>query len=483
MAKVNPNVQPPAPDEPEKSSQSDLDEIKNKWKKVQATEASEKKEQKTAAKKQMEEEEVEVEPEEAPPPTDGAFSEFMSDKDALGSALDKESGGIVRKTAPEERTPYATPPPGSIRTEGVEVEEEEPIPMPEEEIVTPFIAEEEGAMPRLAEEEPPLYEGGSEPKTVQATGAQVEQEKITETSKDQEKKKKEEDTSLLASQTKLSDLKVKKKRKPKAPKAVEKIVSKGEKELAPEAPVEKPQEKKVEKEEAAKAAAEEKGKLGVGETKKPSPFERLTPQEIRKKRLKMEGELGVSVEGISTQKPGEGKEGEMGEGKKEKDETRFLEASAATASAPLPPYVTPIAAVTPSAATPAYSKLSAEIFELFEKMGGVMVIKQQGGITSTTMHINLPNSVFNGAKIILDKYSTSPAFNVRLVGSPEAVKVFAENLTKLDQSFKQANFNFEVNLLPPSIAREGKSRHLIRRKGAAGDQGGGGGGQGKGKGK
>ena len=86
-----------------------------------------------------------------------------------------------------------------------------------------------------------------------------------------------------------------------------------------------------------------------------------------------------------------------------------------------------------------------------------MVVQLDKGITTTTMNINMPNSVFNGAQVILDQYSSAPhSYNLQLIGSPEAVKLFTSNMTQLENSFKQANFNFEVNILNPSITQTKK---------------------------
>jgi len=101
------------------------------------------------------------------------------------------------------------------------------------------------------------------------------------------------------------------------------------------------------------------------------------------------------------------------------------------------------------------------------------MVQVDKGVTTTTMDINMPNSVFNGAQVILDQYSTAPhSYNVQLIGSPEAVKAFSENLDGLKSAFAEGRFNFEVNILTPSIGKPKKSPHLIRRKGSAGGKGG-----------
>jgi len=390
---------------------------------------------------------------------------------------------------------------------------------------------------------PPTYEGGVEQQPFQQQQPVNQQQQSQDTTSEdtqntqqaqqpQEEqrgdekppeKKKEEDTSLLASQPKMSDLVPKKKKKTKKPAAEVKTLPKemqtpqeGQK---PSEGTAKPSkldgaplpESNVGKDpSAAPFEGIEGAEKGSGEgltalgspkgdnismpgapsqktdAKETSPFRRLTPQEVRNQRLGKEGaSTTAALEGMVVPSAGEGQKGEMGKKKKEGDDSPFIEATSETASIILPTFETPIAPVAETQATPSYTRLTPEVHELFEKMGGVMVVQLDKGVTTTTMNINMPNSVFNGAQIILDQYSSAPhSYNLQLIGSPEAVKLFTSNMTQLENSFKQANFNFEVNILNPSITQTKKPPHLIRRGSSAGGKGsGGGGGSGGGKGK
>ena len=350
--------------------------------------------------------------------------------------------------------------------------------------------------------------------------AQQPQEKEKGDEKPPEKKK-EEDASLLASQPKMSDLIPKKKKKTKKPAAEVKTLPKD---------MQTPQEgqktsdvigkatnkldgtplpeSNIGKDQATPASFEgiqgtekggEEGLTTTGspkgdeiseagappqktDTKTTTPFRRLTPQEVRNQRLGKEGtSTAAALEGMVVPSSGEGQKGEMGKKKKDDDDAPFIEATPETASIILPTFETPIAPVAETQTTPSYTRLAPEVHELFEKMGGVMVVQLDKGITTTTMNINMPNSVFNGAQVILDQYSSAPhSYNLQLIGSPEAVKLFTSNMTQLENSFKQANFNFEVNILNPSITQTKKPPHLIRRGSSAGGKGGGGSGD-KGK--
>ena len=367
----------------------------------------------------------------------------------------------------------------------------------------------------LPQEQPP-YAGQPQqqppPTSEEAQGTQAPVEQPPEGQKSDQHapgKKEESDTSLLASQPKASDLKVKKttKKKPapevktipsepkiegpvsktgetKGTELQEGLVEKGE-----QKPLGLPQGKEEGLESAgtspigikahAPTAGETEEPLGKtapfkGQVQEEGNFRKLSPNEVRIQRMtnaqaKAEGQ--AAIEGVPISAPEEG--AAMGKKGSKKEEGGFLEASQLTASITLPVSEMALTPITPSDVTPSYSKLSPEIYELFEKMGGVMLIQQHAGITTTTMTVNMPESVFNGSQIILDRYSTAPnAFNIQLVGTPEAVKAFRANITQLENAFKQANYDFEANILNPVLTTSKKSPHLIRRKGAAGGKGG-----------
>jgi len=249
----------------------------------------------------------------------------------------------------------------------------------------------------------------------------------------------------------------------KAPEA--KVIPGPKEEIEAPKAAKKEEEAPLEKEAQEGKVPEEKVPKGGG------TFRKLTPEEVRNQKISA-GEEAASLEGVPVPSSTEGGKGEMGDQKKE-DESSFIEANADTAGIPLPTFENPIPAVASAAEVPAYSKLSPEVHELFEKMGGVMLIQQDKGITTTTMNINMPGSVFNGTQVVLSQYSTAPnSFNIQLIGNPESVKLFSQNLDGLKESFRQANFNFETNILKPIIATSRKAPHLIRRKGTAGGKGG-----------
>ncbi|MCB1072408.1 MAG: hypothetical protein KDK96_04810 [Chlamydiia bacterium] len=361
----------------------------------------------------------------------------------------------------------------------------------------------------------------------QTTPTQETQQVEKKEEEPKKEKKEEQDTSLLASQPKTKDLKALKKKGPKgiAPEVkivpgkeplekkgepVEQKVTDNAPEKFEEGIVPPPKEKKegpipqgedltgaaeteqpsikriplgeeLPKEKTEEESLKEETFAGIKEgpakemARGPSPFKRFSPQEARTQKMGKEGQA-AALEGLPVPRSSEGEQGEMGGRGKKKDEDSFLEANSQTAGIPLPTFENPFPAIVPSEEIPAYSKLSADVHELFEKMGGVIMIQQDKGITTTTMNINMPGSVFDGTQVILDRYSTAPnSYNIQLVGNPDSVKIFNQNLDALKESFKQANFNFETNILNPILTTSKKSPHLIRRAKGAGDKGGGGG--------
>ncbi len=114
--------------------------------------------------------------------------------------------------------------------------------------------------------------------------------------------------------------------------------------------------------------------------------------------------------------------------------------------------------------TPAYATLSPEMFDLFEKLIGLMMIQSSKGVTTTTITLSMPGSLFDKCEILLEHYDTAPnSFNIQLLGNPAAVTLFTANLQGLTTSFTQGNYPFQVNLKKPALSAA--HRPLIRRKG------------------
>ena len=117
---------------------------------------------------------------------------------------------------------------------------------------------------------------------------------------------------------------------------------------------------------------------------------------------------------------------------------------------PAVPFTTPVAAP-----APIYATLHPQVYELFERMVGLMTLEQTKGITTTTVTINIKNSLFDGAKIVLEHYSTAPnAFNVTIAATPQAQELVNANINDLVAAFQQSKLSFEVNLRRPILLDE-----------------------------
>ncbi|MEM8727945.1 MAG: hypothetical protein AAGE99_04470 [Chlamydiota bacterium] len=518
-----------APDEKESVDKVDPEKFK-KVMKVDESDETQKRNKRNLPKEEEEEVDKETPEKTAAPNPETSFSELMTDKGKLGHVFDKESGGIRRQTTRQGQKSSAAPPSGSISTEGVDLDRQS-----EPTSTNPSHSSKEPSrsqQPPLFQQQPERPASPQSPsqprqnRTEQEQTIDVEQAQQGENKEGEPKRRKkgDKDSSLLASQPKTKDLKALKKKDPKGTAPEVKIVpgeepierkeegieqkvatkapQKFERQSAPypqekrETPgleagedsngcveAEKPATKKiplgqVPKEKVDGETLKEGAFAGIEEdsakeaVKKPGPFKRFSTEEARIQKIRKE-EQRAEMEGVAVASPSGGERGALGGREKKKDEDFFLEADGQTAGVPLPNFENPLPAIIPPTDIPAYSKLSPEVYELFEKMGGVMTIQQDKGIKATTMNIDMPNSVFDGTQVILNQYSTAPnSFNIQLVGNPESVKIFNQNLDALKESFRQADFNFETNILNPILTRSKKSPHLIRRAKNAGDKGG-----------
>lgn len=115
---------------------------------------------------------------------------------------------------------------------------------------------------------------------------------------------------------------------------------------------------------------------------------------------------------------------------------------------------------------PAYTKLPPDFYELFEKMVGIMTVETTKGVSTTTVKLDMPGSVFDKAEIILERYETAPnTFNLQLQGSEKAVNLFNANITELAAAFQGARLSFDVNIRRPILLKkEEEEGSLFQRK-------------------
>jgi hypothetical protein len=88
-------------------------------------------------------------------------------------------------------------------------------------------------------------------------------------------------------------------------------------------------------------------------------------------------------------------------------------------------------------------------------MVGLLTMEQHNGVTTTTVTINMKDSVFDGAQIVLDHYSTAPnSFNLTIAGSPKAQELLNANIDNLAASFQASKLSFDVNIRKPVLLEE-----------------------------
>lgn len=100
------------------------------------------------------------------------------------------------------------------------------------------------------------------------------------------------------------------------------------------------------------------------------------------------------------------------------------------------------------------AKLSLETIDLIEAMANYIKIESNNGISTTTVEIKMEDSVFNGTELMIHHYDTHPhAFNIQLMGNPEAVEILASQLASLQLALQSHEplSHFEIHLLTPIL--------------------------------
>jgi hypothetical protein len=144
-----------------------------------------------------------------------------------------------------------------------------------------------------------------------------------------------------------------------------------------------------------------------------------------------------------------------GEGGHDSDTPSHDDEVAALPSAALPMGASPFDApqgVMPAAPPPAYSSLPTGVAELFDRMVGLLTLQNHKGVSTTTVTLSMPGSLFDGAELVLDHYSTAPSeFYIELQGSPEAVDLFAAHMSELAAAFAERPLPYQVTLRSPIL--------------------------------
>jgi len=405
-----------------------------------------------------------------------SFSELMKDNQEKGSIFDAESSGIRKQEIAQQshatyKRPRTRPPTPQSPFEVISSQQH-----PDESSKSSYPS---GGSVRVEEKQPTSSHRDNVPTSDQSKDSQKQQ---STTEKKQKKEqlaylKKEVDTSLLTSQTERGALKVRKKTK-----KTQKIVPYTSSVKATKVAAGNKSQKKQ-----TKSNLSNKNKTEKNVRKKPSSLRTkkttVQHQNIEKKPsfLNMpKNKKPLKTRALSSSKkmkkdvlPSSITHKQPDVSLKNIDTTKRKSQNIEGA---IPPPCAQTALTSPPFSDiPAYSKLPPEIFELFERIVGVIIVQEKCGITETTVTINKPESLFDKAQIVLTQYSTAPkTINLQLVGSQEAGKFFLTHVAQLEEAFKQSLDGILVNILNPvlpTMTRK-KSPHLIRRKSATGNKGG-----------
>ena len=92
-------------------------------------------------------------------------------------------------------------------------------------------------------------------------------------------------------------------------------------------------------------------------------------------------------------------------------------------------------------------------------------------MTTTTVTVNMKNSIFDGTQIIIDHYETAPnALNITIAGNPKAQEMINQNMTNLVASFEASKLSFQVNLRRPVLLEDYQTFKRKEKVGAEQEQ-------------
>ncbi len=133
---------------------------------------------------------------------------------------------------------------------------------------------------------------------------------------------------------------------------------------------------------------------------------------------------------------------------------------------PQPPLMAPpLTTLEPAA----YTQMTPQLQEFFQKLVGVLTVMKATGVSETVIKLNAPAgsrlSIFNGSEISIKEYSSAPkSFNIQFNGNPEAVNLVQGNLGTLMAALSDKEYNFKVNRFDIGLAPR-KDEPLFKRKG------------------
>jgi hypothetical protein len=107
-----------------------------------------------------------------------------------------------------------------------------------------------------------------------------------------------------------------------------------------------------------------------------------------------------------------------------------------------------------------FSQLSHETFALFNKMVGLITIQSTKEVSTTTVTVNMPGSVFDKAEIVLQQFPTAKnSFTVNIKVAPEAMGLLNKEYDNLVSSLQGAKLGSTIDLQRPQLLNEYQATH------------------------
>jgi hypothetical protein len=107
-----------------------------------------------------------------------------------------------------------------------------------------------------------------------------------------------------------------------------------------------------------------------------------------------------------------------------------------------------------------FSQLSHETYALFNKMVGLITIQSTKEVSTTTVTINMPGSVFDKAEIVLQQFPTAKnSFTVNIKVAPEALGLLNKEYDSLVSSLQSAKLGSTIDLQRPTLLNEYQATH------------------------
>ncbi len=143
----------------------------------------------------------------------------------------------------------------------------------------------------------------------------------------------------------------------------------------------------------------------------------------------------------------------LGSWERIKEESEEKKVEAALPVSEIPKEIMPTGYEIPAPFSAAFAPFAKfpQMWELFDRMVGVMTVMTDSGITETTVNLTSEQfqaSPFYGTQIIIREFSTAPKnFNIEILVPPQAVGQIQSNYNELVAAFQAGQYNFKVNRL------------------------------------